>query len=154
MKYYFEVISGSNKYDSSGNKYTATTFATLSTPPAYVSITGTVTNLPESKEGVVVAYIKDMDGTGSTNQSGAISTLMDENGKWILSIADSRTSDGSAYFEYTSSDSMYFDILSTISAFTPVSESINGITGNDIGIAIMDSATTTSVQKLSNYGVI
>lgn len=154
MKYYFEVISGNNKYDNSGNKYTATTFATLSTPPSYVSITGTVSNMPESNEGIVVAYIKDMDGTGTSGQAGSISTLMDENGKWILSIADSRSSDGSVYFEYTSADSMYFDILSTIPSFTPISVSMNSITSKDIGITINKNDTTTTVQKLSNYGVI
>lgn len=153
-KYYFEVISGSSKYDNSGKKYTTTTFATLSTPPSYVSITGTVSNLPESKEGIVVAYIKDIDGTGSSGQAGSISTVMDENGKWILSIADSRTSDGSAYFEYTSSDKMYFDILSTIPSFSPISVSMNGITSKDIGITIENGTTTSGVQKLSNYGVI
>jgi hypothetical protein len=153
-KYYFEVVSGTNKYDNSGKKYTVSTFATLSTPPSYVSITGTVSNIPESKEGVVIAYIKDIDGTGTANQSGAISTIMDENGKWILSIADSRSSDGSVYFEYTSADSMYFDILSTIPSFTPVSVSMNGITSKDIGIAISTSEASTTVPKLSNYGVI
>ena len=154
IKYYFEVVSGSNKYDNSGKKYTATTFATLSTPPSYVSITGTVSNLPESKEGVVVAYIKDMDSTGSSGQAGAISTLMDDNGKWILSVADSRTSDGNAYFEYTSSDNMYFDIFSTIPSFTPISVLMNGITSKDISIVINESGSTSTVQKLSSYGVI
>jgi len=153
-KYYFEVVSGSNKYDNSGNKYTATTFATLSTPPSYVSITGTISNVPESGEGVVVAYIKDLDSTGTSGQSGPISTIMDESGKWILSIADSWSTDGTEYFEYTSSDSMYFDILSTIPSFTAISVSMNGITGSDIGITIKDSDTTNTVGKLPNYGVI
>jgi len=154
MKYYFEIISGTNTYDNSGKQYTATTFATLSTPPSYVSITGTTSNMPESNEGIIIAYIKDIDGTGTSGQAGLISTVMDESGKWILSIADSRSADGSEYFEYTSSDSMYFDILSTISSFTPVSVSMNGITSKDIGIAISDSEATTTVSKLSNYGVI
>lgn len=153
-KYYFEVVSGTSKFDNSGKKYTVSTFATLSTPPSYVSITGTVSNIPESKEGIVVAYIKDVDGTGTANQAGSISAIMDENGKWILSIADSRSSDGSVYFEYTSADSMYFDILSTIPSFTPVSVSMNGITGKDIGISISSSEASTTIPKLSNYGVI
>lgn len=153
-KYYFEVISGTNKFDNSGKKYSVSTFATLSTPPSYVSITGTVSNMPESEEGIIFGYIKDMDGTGTTGQAGIISAILDENGKWILSIADSRSSDGSVYFEYTSADSMYFDILSTIPSFTPVAVSMNGITSEDIGIAISPSETTTTIPKLSNYGVI
>lgn len=153
-KYYFEVVSGTNKFDNSGKKYSISTFATLSTPPSYVSITGTVSNMPESEEGIIFGYIKDMDGTGTTGQAGIISAILDENGKWILSIADSRSSDGSVYFEYTSADSMYFDILSTIPSFTPVAVSMNGITGKDIGISISSSETTTTIPKLSNYGVI
>jgi len=153
-KYYFEVVSGTNKFDNSGKKYSVSTFATLSTPPSYVSITGTVSNMPESKEGIIFGYIKDMDGTGTANQAGTISAILDENGKWILSIADSRSSDGSVYFEYTSADSMYFDILSTIPSFTPVSVSMNGITGKDIGMSINTSEATTTIPKLSNYGVI
>ena len=153
-KYYFEVVSGTNKFDNSGKKYSVSTFATLSTPPSYVSITGTVSNMPESEEGIIFGYIKDMDGTGTTGQAGIISAILDENGKWILSIADSRSSDGSVYFEYTSADSMYFDILSTIPSFTPVAVSMNGITGKDIGISISTSETATTIPKLSNYGVI
>lgn len=148
-KYYFTVSSGSNNYEG----FNTTTFATLSTPPSYVSITGTVSNIPETKEGVLIAYIKDGDSAGTSGDSLPISTILDEDGKWILSIADSRSSDGSEYYEYTSADTMSFSAISTIPSTSPVSVSMNGITSKDVEFTL-EYSTSTSVTKLSNYGVI
>ncbi len=148
-KYYFTVSSGDDMYEG----FDATTFATLSTPPSYVSITGAVGNMPETGEGVLIAYIKDGDSTGTTGDSMPISTVVDEDGKWILSIADSRSSDGSEYYEYTSSDTMYFSVVSTIPVVSPVSVSMNGITSKDVDVPL-EYSTSTTVTKLSDYGVI
>lgn len=153
-KYYFEIVSGSSKYDNSGKKYSLTTFKTLGSAPTYVSVSGNITNMPTSKEAVVIGQIKDLDSTGSTGNSGLISTVVDENSKWILSIADTRTSTGSDYFEYTGSDKMYFSVLST----TPVSDAtsvlLNGIASKTISITLQSSTKTTTVTKLTSYGVI
>ena len=148
-KYYFTVSSGGNSYDG----FNTTTFATLSTPPSYVSITGKVSNMPNTGEGVLVAYMKDGDSTGTSGDSMPISTVLDDDGKWILSIADSRSSDGSEYYEYTSSDTMYLSVLSTIPTASPVSVSMNGITSKDVGVSL-EYSTSTTVSKLSDYGVI
>ncbi len=148
-KYYFTVSSGDSTYDG----FNATTFDTLSTPPSYVSITGVVDNMPETGEGVLIAYIKDGDSTGTTGNSMPISTVIDEDGKWILSVADSRSSDGSEYYEYTSSDTIYFSVVSTIPAVSPVSASMNGITSKDVDVSL-EYSTSTTVTKLSDYGVI
>jgi len=148
-KYYFEVVSGENTYDG----FDATTFATLSTPPSYVSITGSVDNMPDTNEGVLIGYIRDIDGTGTSGDSLPICTLLDDNGGWILSIADSRSSDGSKYYEYTSSDSMYFEVVSTIPSIYTTSVSMNGITSKDLDITL-EYSTSTVVRKLSDYGVI
>lgn len=148
-KYYFTVSSGDSAYDG----FTATTFATLSTPPSYVSITGTVSNMPDTGEGVLIAYIKDGDSTGTTGDSIPTSTVLDEDGKWILSIADSRSSDGSEYYEYTSSDTMYFSVMSTIPTVSPIGVSMNGITSKDVDVPL-EYSTSTTVTKLSDYGVI
>ncbi len=148
-KYYFEVSSGDSTYDG----FNVTTFATLSTPPSYVSITGTVDNMPGTGEGILIAYIKDGDSTGTSGDSMPISTTLDEDGKWILSIADGRSSDGSEYYEYTSSDSMYFTVISTIPSVSPVHVSMNGITSKDVEVPL-EYSTSTIVTKLSDYGVI
>ena len=153
-KYYFEVVSGDTTYNNGVSTYTITTYETLSSPPSYVSISGTVSNMPASNEAIVIAYIKDKDSTGTSGSSGVISTVVDDTGKWILSIADSRSSDGSEYYEYTSSDVMYFNVLSTISDFDLQYLSMNGITSTDITITIPASSTSSSVGKLNNYGVI
>ena len=153
-KYYFKVISGSTTYTNNGSYYTVTTFPTLSTPPTYVSVSGVVSNIPTSKEGIVIAYIKDMDNTGSSGTSIPISAVFDEDGKWIMSIADSRTSDGTAYFEYTSLDKMYFDVVSTTVKPETVSISMDGITSKTISLTLSDTSTTSSVERLSDYGVI
>ncbi len=148
-KYYFEVSSGESVYDG----FDVTTFATLSTPPSYVSITGVVDNMPDTGEGILIAYIKDGDSTGTAGDSMPISTVLDENGKWILSIADGRSSDGSEYYEYTSSDNMYFTVISTIPSVSPSHVSMNGITSNDVEVPL-EYSTSTLVTKLSDYGVI
>jgi hypothetical protein len=153
-KYFFKVISGSTTYTNNGNYYTVTTFPTLSTPPTYVSVSGVVSNIPTSKEGIVIAYIKDMDNTGSSGTSIPISAVFDEDGKWIMSIADSRTSDGTAYFEYTSLDKMYFDVVSTTVKPETVSISMDGITSKTVSLTLSDTSTTSSVERLSDYGVI
>ncbi len=152
-KYYYEVISGKSTYDNSGKKYSVTTFKTLSSAPAYVSITGSTSNMPASNEAIIVAQIKDTDSTGSSGNSGYISTVVGDNGKWLLSVADSRTSDGSAYFEYTSSDKMYFSALSTTSNPEELSVSMSKIS-DDVTVTLPNATSTTVVKKLSNYGVI
>jgi hypothetical protein len=143
-KYYFEVYSGDSIYEG----FNVTTFATLSTPPSYVSITGTVSNMPYTGEGILIAYIKDGDSTGTSSDSMPISTTLDEDGKWILSIAD-----GSEYYEYTSSDSMYFTVMSTIPSVPPTHVSMNGITSKDVEVSL-EYSTSKIVTKLSDYGVI
>lgn len=157
-EYYFEVKSGGNTYDSSGNKYSVKTFPTLSSPPPFESVTGVVEGMPEHNEAILTAYIVDEDDSGSSGESLKLATLADENGKWILSIADSRVSDGSTYFEYTSGDSLYVDIVSTIS-FDTQKESMEGISDRDVEISLGASAddsgiSYTRVELLANYGIL
>jgi hypothetical protein len=155
--YYFEVVSGDDTYDNDGSKYSVETYSTLSSPPPFQSVTGVIDGMPDHNEAVVVAYIKDGDDSGSQGESNKVSTLVDENGKWILSIADSRVEDGSSYFEYTSGDSMYIDILSTVSTDT-TTESMSGVTEGDIEISLgagsSSSVGYTRVELLGNYGIL
>ena len=156
-EYFFEVKSGEDTYDNEGSKYTVTTFATLSSPPPFESVTGVVDDLPEHGEVLITAFIKDEDDTGSRGQSLKMATLVDENGKWILSIADSRVEDGSSYFEYTSGDSLYIDLVTTSSTDTHV-ERMQGISDRDVEIAMVSGSssavTYTRVDPLGNYGVL
>jgi hypothetical protein len=155
--YFFEVVSGEDTYNNNGSKYKVKTFSTLNSPPPFQSVTGVINGIPDHNEAVVVAYIKDEDDSGSQGESNKVSTLVDDNGKWILSIADSRVQDGSSYFEYTSGDSMYIDILSTVSTNTKT-ESMAGVTDGDIEISLgADSSSSigyTRVELLGNYGIL
>ena len=155
-KYFFEIKSGDNTYDKSGSKYSVTTFATLGSPPPFESVTGVVTGVPDHKEAIATVFIKDEDGSGSKGESLKMSTLIDENGKWILSIGGSRTEDGSSYFEYTSGDSLHVDILTTMSSDTHT-ESMQGVSERDIEISLAGTSTSVSytrVELLGNYGIL
>ena len=83
--YYFEVVSGDNTYDG----FETTTFATLNTPPSYVSITGSVSNLPDTNEGVLIAYIRDADSTGTSGNSLPISKHQANRGSWEIYFSGS-----------------------------------------------------------------
>ena len=155
-KVYFKVTSGDDEYDNGGEYFSFTTFATLSSPPPYDTISGAVDGIEDENEVVVVGYIQDGDETGSEGNSVKMSTLTDEAGKWILSIADSRTEDGAEYYEYTDGDTFYFDIL-TISDVDTQTESLDGISDRDVDLVVESSATSadyTKVDILDSYGVL
>ena len=118
-------------------------------------MSGDIEGIPEHKEAVIIAQIKDKDDVGSQGDSFKIATAVDENGRWILSVADSRTADGLAYFEYTSEDNLYIDVLTTFSTITH-EESIQGISERDIEISLEGSEVVghTKVNLLDNYGVL
>ncbi len=155
--YYFEIKSGEDTYDKDGSKYSTKTFSTLSSPPPFESITGVVDGMPEHNEVAVVAYIKDVDNTGSQGDSLKMATLVDENGKWILSIADSRVQDGSSYFEYTSGDTLSVNLFTTVTSDTHT-ESMQGISDRDIEISLgaesASGVSYTEVPLLGNYGIL
>jgi hypothetical protein len=147
-KYYFTVKSGNEVYDTVFN---TTTFATLSSPPPFQSVSGVVNNMPSTDEAVVIAYISDEDGSGTAGNGTKISTLVDENNRWVLSVVDSRNSAGTEYYEYTSGDKLNLSLLSTVDT-NPKTESMSGITSRDITITA--GGVDTSVDKLKSYGVL
>jgi hypothetical protein len=154
-EYFFEINLGDTVYDNNGNKYTVTTFPTLTSPPPFDSVSGEIEGIPEHNEAVLIAQIVDRDDAGSQGDSSRIATAVDENGRWILSIADSRTHDGLSYFEYTSGDTLEIDVITTFS--TDINqESMEGIESRDIEITIQDTGQTqqADVELLDNYGVL
>lgn len=148
-KYYFKVKSGGVEYN---NTFDVTTYATLSSPPPFESVTGIVKNIPSTGELVVIGYITDKDGSGTTGSSNKISVLADDNGKWILSIADTRNTSGSSYFEYTSADQITFSLVSTVNSGSLIKTVANA---KDADVEITaGSGSSGSVDTLDNYGVI
>ena len=148
-KYYFKVKSGGAEYS---NTFDVTTYATLSSPPPFESLTGEVKNIPTTGELVVVGYITDKDGSGTTGSSNKISVLADDNGKWILSIADTRNTSGTSYFEYTSTDEITFSLVSTVNSGSLI-KTISSAKDADVEITA-GSGSTGNVDILDDYGVL
>lgn len=157
MDYYLEIISGEDVYDNEGDKYVVTTLATLSSPPPFESITGVLEGVPDHNEAVIIANITDGDENGSSEDSLSVSTIVDENGKWILSIADSRTGDGSEYYEYTSGDTLNIEVVSTVQSEIK-EETMEGISDRDVEVTIESTSESgvayTKVEPLDGYGVL
>jgi hypothetical protein len=154
-EYFFEIVSGNDTYDNNGSKYTVTTSPTLSSPPPFDSASGDIEGLPDHGEAVIVAYVEDKDGVGTEGKSSEMATIVDENARWILSIADVRSSDGTSYFEYTSGDILKLDVVTTFPT-EPHEEGIQGVGERDVKIVVTESQAPAKgkVSLLDNYGVL
>jgi hypothetical protein len=154
-EYFFEIVSGNQTYDNNGNKYSVTTGPTLSSPPPFDSASGDIDGLPDHGEAVVVAYVEDGDGTGTGGRSSEMATIVDDNSRWILSVADIRNSDGTSYFEYTSGDILKLDVVTTFPTDSH-EEGTQGVGERDVRIVVNESqaATGAKVSLLDNYGVL
>jgi len=154
-EYFFEIVSGSKTYDNNGTKYSVTTGPTLSSPPPFDSASGDIEGLPDHGEAVIVAYVEDGDGAGTEGRSSEMATIVDENARWILSIADIRNSDGTSYFEYTSGDVLKLDVVTTFPTDSH-EEGTQGVGERDVSIVVNESQTAAKgkVGLLDNYGVL
>ncbi len=154
-EYFFEIVSGDETYDNNGSQYSVTTGSTLSSPPPFDSAGGDISGLPDHGEAVIVAYVEDGDGAGTGGRSSEMATIVDDNTRWILSIADIRSSDGTSYFEYTSGDVLKFDVITTFPTDSH-EEGIQGVGERDVRIVLNESQTAAKgkVSLLDNYGVL
>ncbi|MCD4811133.1 fibronectin type III domain-containing protein [bacterium] len=148
--YYFEIYSGEETYEYEGE---ITTFATQSSPPQFETIVGTL-EVDDYKNALVVATFVDNDGIGSKGTSHPISTLVDSEGSWILTIGGARDSEGE-YFDKSNDDkvnlsSKYF----TNSSATEMT--IGEATSEEIGISTSSSSDLafSIIPSLSDYGVL
>ncbi len=153
--YFFEIISGDKNYDNNGSKYSVTTAPPLSSRPPFDSASGDIDGLPEHGEAVIVAYVEDKDGVGTEGKSSEMATIVDDNARWILSIADVRNEDGTSYFEYTSGDVLKLDVVTTFPT-DPHEEGTQGVGERDVNIVVRESQTAAEgqVSLLDNYGVL
>lgn len=152
--YYFKVISGEDEYTNSDNYYLITTFSTLNSPPPFQSVTGTVEGV--SDEVAVIGYFEDKDDIGSSGNSMRMSTMTDEDGRWIMSIADTRTEDGSEYYESSDGDNLVFKILSLVDTDSQ-DENVDGVEERDVELEVdesLSSLTFYEVSKLADYGLV
>jgi len=151
-EYYFDIHSGNDTYDG----FSTTTFATLASAPPIGSISGDIANAPSEDGVIVVGRISDEDDDGASGNSQYASTISDSNGGWILSVADIRNSDGSAYFSYTDEDIISLDLL-CYGESTTKEELMESIESRDIELAVTtsgDSIQYTKVPLLNDYSVL
>ncbi|MBP8979302.1 fibronectin type III domain-containing protein [Candidatus Dojkabacteria bacterium] len=143
-EYFFNVVSGEEEYDNGGKHFSVTTFKTLNTPPGFEFSKGQLLNLPEHKEAVILANIKDTDSAGSGGISNIMSSLVDENGYWSLSLSSMRTENGESYFEFTEKDLLQ---LKTYTTQSPIEKEItlSQVEKEEISIDLEGSTEQTEV---------
>jgi hypothetical protein len=150
--YYFTIYSGEDVYNSSGEMYSVTTLSTLSSPPPFETRSGSLGEVSTPGDWIVVAQIVDDDEAGTLGSSKLISTIPDDNGYWILTVGDSRSEDGSAYFSFSNSDILNIYFLGAKEKVFEFPMSLSEITLDTslVGINVLES----SVKLLSDYGIV
>ena len=149
--YYFEIYSGDEVYDYDGE---VTTFATQSSPPPFETIAGEM-EVDDYNSAVVIAVITDEDESGSSGDSYPISTLIDSEGSWILTVGGVRDEDGE-YFDKSDDDL----ITLTPKYFSDPSSTeltIGEATSNEVTLSASSSGSTTTFKKISrlaDYGIL
>ena len=150
--YYFTIYSGEDVYNSSGEMYSVTTLSTLSSPPPFETRSGSLGEVSTPGDWIVVAQIVDDDEAGTLGSSKLISTIPDDNGYWILTVGDSRSEDGSAYFSFSNSDILNIYFLGAKEKVFEFPMSLSEITLDTslVGSNVVES----SVKLLSDYGIV
>ena len=156
-KYYYNVISGSDIYNNGGNGFSVETHSTIARSSGVFTLVGELTGMPDHKEVILMAKIKDGDNTGSKGESSIISSVVGEDGGWSLPISQIRTADGINYFEYTSGDTLLVDPYTTFNS-AQQKVSMEGIDTKDVAIGLEESTSsvpieTESVPRLKDYGI-
>jgi hypothetical protein len=149
--YYFEVYSGEEPYNET---FEVETFSAQNSPPEFETIAGSA-EVEDYESFVVVATFTDDDGAGSTGTSYPISTLVDSEGSWILTIGSARDENG-GYFEKSSSDLVTFDPM-YLSQPPEVQMTVGEATTSEITLTAPEGRTSTTfvkIPKLSDYGIL
>lgn len=149
--YYFEVYSGEEPYSET---FEVETFSEQDSPPEFETISGSV-EVDDYDSFVVIATFTDDDGAGSTGTSYPISTLVDSEGSWILTIGSTRAQDG-GYFEKSSTDSVTFDPM-YLSQPKEVQMTVGEATTEEVTLTAPEGRSSTTfvkIPKLSDYGIL
>lgn len=117
-KYYFSITNGEETYLNEGDLYFAQTGKTISeTPPDRAPMSGKAMTASGEvpKEALIFAYLEG---------SQTISTLLKQDGSYILPLNSLRTADFSSYFDF-SKQTLKMTIVGDDSSQSKVSISIN-----------------------------
>ncbi len=154
-EYFFEIISGTKALLDEGKPYVVKTFATLSAPPEFKTISGKVSGVSNPKDTTVIVKIEDKNGSGTTGISTISSSTPDEQGNWIVSIGDLRSSDGSTYYNASDSDSVTVSVLGLFESQSKDIEFADLVDSNvDLKVISLSTVSTpVKVAPLTTYGV-
>lgn len=146
--YYFEVYSGDNVL---GDTFSVETLSTLNTPPPFDTKSGTLTGTEDLSDWILVAQLVDKNEVGTSGSSEYISTTPDENGNWILTVGDARSSSGSEYFTYSADDEIHIYILGKSEKLFDFK-----MTSSDIELdsSFLYIGGASEVKLLSDYGIV
>lgn len=153
--YFFEIISGTSTILDNNSPFSVKTLKTLSSPPEFKTISGKITGLNNMKDALITVEIEDKDGTGSGGKSTKASAIPDEQGNWIVSIGDIRTSDGLDYYNPSDKDNIvissigYFNNDSSVKTYSTIGDS-------DVELKVLQLVSIhepVKVSKLKDYGV-
>lgn len=148
-QYYFKVYSNDEAYEET---YELTTFAIQSSPPQFETISGTV-NAQDYESVVVIAKFRDNDGIGSSGTSYPISTVVDSQGTWILTIGGARDENGE-YFDKSSSDTVIFEPM-YLNKPPKIETTVGEATSDEVSISLTESTTSfTKIPLLTDYGIL
>ncbi len=100
-EYYFLLSDGTHYVDNNGNPFSVKTGPILSIPFPYQIYGRILRDGAPAKDAIVFVRIKDKDGKGSSDCSGAAVGTVNENGYWSVNIGNARTSDLQSYFSWS-----------------------------------------------------
>ena len=101
--YFYDIVSGSTRYDNAGEHYTIQTGPAI-IPSGSMLAAGNVMNSDAhtpASDALVYITLKDIDGKGSSDISSMVSVLTDSNGFWYAELVNIRTKDYQYLFEFT-----------------------------------------------------
>ena len=106
QQYYFQVRSDTATDDNAGAYYQVTTGPALTPHGTGGLVTGLVkdSSANEVPNAIVYVQLQDVNGSVSTGNSQWVSARTETNGTWGVTLPGFRTSDFSAYFDYTAGD--------------------------------------------------
>ena len=102
-QYYYEIVSGGQVYNNSGQPYVVTTGPSLNPPSgSHVAYGQVFLTGGQPAEGAIAALkLEDRDSTGSPDFSQPVSGLTNSAGWWNIELNNLRTQDLTQYFSFS-----------------------------------------------------
>lgn len=135
--YYYVIVAGGELITNGEEPFKIDTFATLSTPPPFKTVEGSVDGAEDVEDVVVLLQLSDQDEEGSSGNSTYSASVLDVNGGWIASIGDLRTTDGEEYYVSNGSDLITAQLY-VYAQSSPSSTTVDSVTDDIFELQVMD----------------